>query len=699
MLSDPFFKKRGLPLPLGATIQQGGINFAIFSRNSEKVTLVLSVEEGQNRKIYEISLDSELHRTGNIWHIMLQVDPKRIRYGYKIDGNSVRGSFFSEKTILLDPYAKKIRAKSWGTPGFVGELPLCEILDCDFDWQGDTPLKTPWAETIIYELHPRGYTRHISSRVTAPGTFKGLMEKIEYFKELGITAVELMPVTEFDENDTAFFHPDSRERLKNFWGYNPISFFAVKSAYASDVENHLAEFKTMVRTFHQAGIEVILDMVFNHSGEGDYDRTTSSFRGIDNSIYYLLDPDSCEYLNFSGCGNTLNCNHPVVRELIRDALRYWVVEMHIDGFRFDLASVLGRDQDGAVLSSAPVIEMIAEDPVLRDTKIIAEAWDASGLYQVGSFSNDRRWAEWNGRYRDDVRAFFAGHRNTVANLATRIAGSSDLYQTSCRSPLNSINFITSHDGFTLYDLVSYEQKHNQQNGEKNRDGENYNISWNSGLEGDTTDGTVVRLRMRRMKSLVTVLLLSQGVPMITAGDEFGRTQQGNNNSWCQDNEISWVDWSMAQKNQELLRFFQGCIDLRKTYRTFTREKFFSHVDNNGGDDQLSEIIWQGLEVGIENWSQDCHHLAFLLPCGDDGLEQDDFFVMINGHREDGVVFTVPAGSKGNEYLDWRKIIDTSMPAPDDLVPYKDASGVSGRQQVPAQTVVVLQASNGLKNKG
>jgi len=393
------------------------------------------------------------------------------------------------------------------------------------------PLGHPLADTIIYELHVRGFTQHPSAGVANPGTFKGLSEKIPYLKELGITAIELMPVTEFNENETVFTHPDTGERLKNFWGYSPLSFFAPKSAYSSDPKAPLAEFRDMVKAMHRADIEVILDIVYNHTAEGGGDGPTTSFRGIDNTIYYLLDPWTRAYLNFSGCGNTCNCNHPVVRSLIMDALRWWVVHMHVDGFRFDLASILGRDQEGHVLANPPVVEMIAEDPILADSKIIAEAWDAAGLYQVGSFSDHRRWAEWNGRFRDDVRAFMCGHPGRVPALATRIAGSSDLYQDDGRRPYNSINFITSHDGFTLEDLVSYNHKHNRINGENNRDGDNNNLSWNSGEEGKTENAEILQLRGRRIRTMAVILLLSQGVPMLVAGDEFGRSQKGNNNAW------------------------------------------------------------------------------------------------------------------------------------------------------------------------
>jgi glycogen operon protein len=450
----------------------------------------------------------------------------------------------------------------------------------------------------------------------------------------------------------------------------------------------------MVLALHQAGIEVILDMVFNHTGEGGYDGITSSFRGLDNPIYYLLDPHEHAYLNFSGCGNTMNCNHPVVRELIRSSLRYWVIEMHVDGFRFDLASILGRDRLGRVLPNPPMIEVIAEDPVLRDTKIIAEAWDAAGLYQVGSFSTDVRWGEWNGRFRDDVRAFMTGLSGTVTNLATRIAGSSDLYQPSSRGPCNSVNFITSHDGFTLYDLVSFNEKRNLGNGEENRDGENLNHSWNSGKEGFPTTKKITELRLRRLKTMALILFLSQGVPMFVAGDEFGRSQKGNNNAWCQDNPISWLDWSLTEKNADLLRFFKKCIDIRKKHTLFRRVNFFTDEMKSENGNSFREIIWQSNAPGVTDWSLQCRVLAFLLDGrGAAGEREADFFVMLNGHRQKDALFTVPEVSSRNQSRRWYKIIDTAASPPADILTIKEGakSLITNKVTVAAMGGVVLQS--------
>lgn len=676
--------QRGYPLPYGTTILDHGINFALFARHATAVTLIIK-STGKTENTLEIELDPELNRTGDVWHTFLVTGDRDFSYGYRLDGETdikAQGLIYNREQTLLDPFCQNIAGHRWGDEHPVTNTPLCRLTIDDFDWGNDRPLKIPMVDSIIYELHVRGFTQDTSSGVKHPGTYLGIIEKIPYLKDLGVTAVELMPVTEWDENDNVFIDPETGEKLKNYWGYNPQSFFALKTGFASDPDNHINEFKTMVRCLHQAGIEIILDMVFNHTGEGDYKGSTSSFRGIDNPVYYLLDENSHEYLNFSGCGNTCNCNHPVVREMIRDSLRYWVMEMHVDGFRFDLASILGRDRKGRVLANPPMIEIIAEDPVLRDTKIIAEAWDAAGLYQVGSFSQDSRWAEWNGKFRDDVRAFMAGYPNSVANLATRISGSSDLYQTSARTPCNSVNFITSHDGFTLYDLVSYEQKHNLRNGENNRDGDNHNISWNSGIEGDTTQKEILDLRYRRIRSLALILILSQGVPMITAGDEFGRSQKGNNNCWCQDNSTSWIDWDLARNNKDLLQFFKKCFELRKNNPIFRRRNFFT----NGLE---QEITWQSLRPGTENWSAACHTLAFLLRGRGNS---DDFFIMLNGHRTQSADFVIPPPSKRKDT--WKRIINTAQnapfdcPSPDKAIKQKNGDTI----QVKAMAAVVLQST-------
>ncbi|MCL2789811.1 MAG: glycogen debranching protein GlgX [Desulfobulbus sp.] len=692
-MKKPEQTKTGSPLPLGPTITHQGVNFAIFSRHASAVTLVAAPRSRPNEWV-EFPFDPRVNKTGDIWHILLCDAPLPLLYGYRIDGPSDQksGHCFDAGRILLDPYAKELHPSAWGARRtYLGTSP-CSLLDKrDYDWEGDRPLNIPLRDSIIYELHVRGFTRHSSSGVDHPGTFRGITEKIPYLEKLGITAVELMPVTEFNENESIFTNSLTGERLKNFWGYSPLSFFAPKSSYSNDPQSPLTEFRDMVKALHRAGIEVILDIVYNHTSEGGADGPTTSFRGIDNTIYYLLDPWTRAYLNFSGCGNTCNCNHPIVRSLIMDALRWWVIDMHVDGFRFDLAAILGRDSNGQVLSNPPAVERIAEDPILAHTKIIAEAWDAAGLYQVGHFSRHHRWAEWNGRFRDDVRAFMCGHAGMVPALATRIAGSSDLYQHSNRRPCNSINFITSHDGFTLADLVSYNEKHNLMNGENNRDGDNNNISWNSGAEGATADKGILALRSRRIRTMATILLLSQGVPMLVAGDEFGRSQQGNNNAWCQDNAVSWIDWNLERNNKLLLRFFRKLIRLRKAHPVFRREDFFLH-DPQGRkpDGPPFEILWQGLRPGEQDWSWDCRTLAFLLIGANLQPPDADFFVMLNGSPTQTALFTVPPASKGRI---WARIIDTGRCPPQDFVDpeHGDTVKCSHTLAVPNMGCIVLQS--------
>jgi glycogen operon protein len=529
----------------------------------------------------------------------------------------------------------------------------------DFDWQGDRPLGRALSETIIYELHVRGYTFHETSRVKSPGTFRGLIEKIPHLTSLGVNAVELMPVNEFDEDAGTRINPATGEKHLNFWGYNTYAFFAPKASYAASAlkGGQVDEFREMVREFHKAGIEVILDVVFNHTGEGDSRGPVFSFRGLDNATYYMLDAQG-EYKNYSGCGNTMNCNHPQVRRLIIDCLRYWVAEMHVDGFRFDLASILGRDSNGEVLANPPVIEEIALDPVLASTKIIAEAWDAAGLYQVGIFPAWGRWAEWNGKYRDDVRRFLRGDTGVIGALATRIAGSADLYEKSGGTPPQSINFITCHDGFTLRDLVSYNNKHNEANGEDNRDGENYNISYNHGFEGECGSRIIHAIRRRQAKNAVLILMLSQGTPMLLAGDEFLRTQGGNNNPYCQDNDISWVNWSFTQKEKDHLDFCRNIISLRNRLNSLGRKGFFRGLPDAGSE--VPDITWHGLQAEEPEFEKGLPCLAFLL--AGVGDEPALYAAMNMGARP--ALFELPASPGGAWF--WK--INTAAKQGRDYIP-------------------------------
>ena len=661
-MSEQFEIVRGHPLPLGATLVRGGINFAVFSKNATEVRLVLFAV-GQAETLAEFPLDPRYNKTGDIWHACVRgIDPG-IEYGFRVARESHNNGpvhRFDPSKILVDPYARSLRGgETWGGERVDRSVPWqrrSRVADEQFDWKYDHPLNRHLADSVIYEMHVRGFTRHPSSGVRHPGTLLGLTEKIPYLQELGITAVELMPVTDFLETDSTVVDPNTGKPLLNFWGYHPISFFALKASYAADAQlgGEIQEFKSMVKAFHDAGIEVILDMVYNHTGEGDERGATILFRGLDNSVYYILDPETGRELNFSGCGNTLNCNHPVVRDLILNSLRYLVTEMHVDGFRFDLASILGRGTNGEVLSNPPLLERIAGDPVLANVKLIAEAWDAAGLYQVGSFPNWGRWAEWNARFRDDIRRFWKGAPDMASAVSTRFCGSEDLYRGGGRAPYHSVNFVTSHDGFTLADLVSYNVKHNDANGEGNRDGLNENDSWNCGVEGPTSDPAVLAMRLRQMKNLAATLLLSQGVPMILAGDEFGRTQCGNNNAYCQDNEISWLDWSRLGENNGQVRFFRNLIGFRRRHLLFRQREFFGQ-----GSRRLPKLVWHGVKLHQPDWSWHSQSIAVELQF--EGEDSDLFFVF-NAFEGD-LRYDLPPVTPGKR---WHRFVDTSLDSPLDI---------------------------------
>jgi isoamylase len=658
---------RGRCLPLGASASPEGVNFAILSRHATAVSLAVYPLEGQDA-LAKITLHPQRNRTGDHWHILVAGLPAGFSYGWMVDGPRGPGHAFDPSIVLLDPAAVALSGGVvWGQCDdgrLRGTTRRSLYVPRPFHWQEDTPPLTPLEDSILYELHVRGFTCHPGSGASAaPGTFLALTEKIPYLHALGVTAVELLPIHEFDETDCTFVNPETGETLRNFWGYNSIAFAAPKSSFAAGVADHgqVNEFREMVRSFHAAGIEVILDVVFNHTGEGDYRGRTTSFRGIDNRLHYMMATDG-SYFNFTGCGNTVNCNHPVVRDEIINCLRYWVADMHIDGLRFDLASVMGRDSNGHVLLDPPVIERIGEDSVLTDTKLIAEPWDAVGLYQVGGFPFGWRWSEWNGRYRDDVRQFWRGDAGMVGPLATRLCGSSDLYELSGRRPAHSINFVTCHDGFTLNDLVSYNVKHNHANGEESRDGSNENHSWNCGIEGPTDDPDVRGLRRRQARNILATLLLSQGVPMLLGGDEILRTQRGNNNAWCQDNDISWIDWTLAQKNADFLRFTRETIALRKRHPALRRRTFLRPGD----------IIWHGTEAYRPDFSAGSRTLALVLDGRRTDREPDrDFYMAFNSWR-DPITFTIPPAPQGKP---WRRVIDTALASPLDIVPEEEGAVV------------------------
>lgn len=681
----PFVTLPGYPLPLGVHIDRHGAQFSIFSRHATAISILL-FESSETEEYIEIELDPALNKTGDIWHIWIAGIREKQLYGLKVDGpyEPAKGHRFNKHKLILDPYANAIsgnhiwdfskacgyikghpdRDLSFSTEKNYKESPKCLVVDTQFDWF-DRPINIPMEDTIIYELHVKGFTWHSSSHVANPGTYKGLTQKIPHLKELGITAVELMPIQEFDEFENININPFTGERLKNYWGYSTIAFFAPKSSYSSSgtMGQQVNEFKEMVRDFHQAGIEVYLDIVFNHTAEGDHLGPTINFKGLDNSIYYMLKEDRRFYHNFSGCGNTVNCNHPLVRDYILDCLRYWVIDMHVDGFRFDLASILGRDQEGNILQNPPLIEKISEDPILRNTKIIAEAWDAGGAYLIGHFPG--RWAEWNGKFRDDVRHFWRGDNDTVPNFMQRIIGSPDIYQRSNRSPLHSINFVTCHDGFTMLDLVSYNEKHNLANGENNLDGDNNNISHNYGVEGHDAPQAIQRIRRQQIKNFFTTLILSQGVPMVLAGDEIGRTQNGNNNAYCQDNEISWINWDRCAQFGDIHRFVQLLVQLRKKHPVFRQKQFLTGAPHNGFNHP--DIQWHGINLYQPDCAFYSHSIALHLNgeyahCN--GKPDNDSYIIYNASEYD-LQFCLPQPFNGRF---WRRVIDTSLDSPFDIQP-------------------------------
>ncbi len=659
----------GRPLPLGATVQERGVQFALFSRHGRSVSLCLFSEQQEEQPRREIVFDPKQNRTGDIWHIFVEgIGPDQL-YLYRVDGpyEPQKGHRFDAERLLIDPYAKALAGKSGYAargPQDVNPVPKCVVVDDDFDWGGDRPLNYPLRFSVIYETHVRGLSIDPSSGVEHPGTFRGLAEMLPHFRELGVTSVELLPVQEYDEFENDRRRPGTGELLKNYWGYSPVAFFAPKQSYASaqNPGSQVHEFKSMVRDLHTGGIEVILDVVFNHTAEGNEKGSTFCFRGLDNSIYYLLEEKDGAYRNFSGCGNTMNCNHPIVRSLILDCLRYWVMEMHVDGFRFDLGSILGRDRSGHLMENPPILERIAEDPVLRQTKIIAEAWDAAGAYQVGSFPGGR-WAEWNDRFRDDVRSFWRGDEGMVSKVATRITGSSDLYLRDGRKPFHSINFITSHDGFTLNDLVSYSRKHNFANGEDNKDGSDYNLSRNYGAEGETDDPQINELRKRQIKNFLTTLMLSLGTPMLLGGDEFGRTQQGNNNAYCQDSALSWYDWKLREKNSDIFAFCRKLVAFRARHPAFHRPEFYTGRDTNYN--AVPDISWFDEKAREIDWERRDNFLAFRIDGSHAEIQSDvddsDFYFVLNAADRD-VDFILAPPLDGKK---WSLAVDTAFADPFD----------------------------------
>jgi glycogen operon protein len=682
--------------PLGPTLSPDGVNFSVFSAHATHVEIVFFDDADAQQPARVIKLRPITNRTSHYWHIFVPGIVAGQLYGYRVDGpgEANDGNRFDCGKVLIDPYGKSVSVgrnydrSAASHPGDNAATSMKSVVAdlSTFDWQGDQPLKHPFRTTVIYETHVAGFTRHPNSGVpeASRGTYLGLIEKIPYLKYLGVTAVELLPVFQFDTQDAV-------PGLTNYWGYGPVSFFAPHLGYSTcnDPLVCLHEFRTMVKELHRAGVEVILDVVYNHTGEGDENGPTLCFRGLENSFYYMLEKDKAKYANYTGAGNTLKANHSVVKRLILDSLRYWVSEMHVDGFRFDLASIFSRNESGEPMLNPPIIWEIDSDPVLAGTKLIAEAWDSGGLYQVGSFGGDK-WKEWNGQFRDDVRTFVKGDPGTVVNLRERIAGSRDLYRERSRPAAQSINFVTCHDGFTLNDLVSYDAKHNEANRYSNWDGTNNNHSWNCGFEGATDSAAIHRLRMQQVRNLFALTLLSVGTPMLLMGDEVCRTQLGNNNAYCQNNATSWFDWSLCDINADLLRFVRQLIHLRL------------HFDQNPGGAQTtlqdylrkSRIEWHGVEIGKPDWSSNSHSLA---------LSVHNFagtrvrYIAINAYWKP-LEFELPSVTVA-AHGSWLRTMDTSLPTPDDIAAGITAFHVrDSSYRVNSRSIVMLDCDQQTSGK-
>jgi len=637
---------------LGATIMPNGVNFCVFSKNCTAMELLFfdRMEDAHPSRV--IPLDAQFNRTFYYWHVFVaEVGAGQI-YAYRAYGRNApeSGLRFDGSKVLLDPYGRAVatgphydRAASthFGLDNAAYAMKSVVVDTKQYDWEGDVPLVLPYSKTLIYELHIGGFTRHPSSRIATEkrGTYAALIEKIPYLKSLGVTTIELMPIYQFDEQDV----PHGRS---NYWGYSPVGFFAPHVQYSvnRDPLGAVNEFRDMVKALHRAEIEVILDVVFNHTAEGDHTGPTFGFRGLENRAYYMLESQKALYANYSGTGNTLNANNSIVRRMIMDSLRYWVGEMHVDGFRFDLASALARDEEGRPLANPPILWEIESEPLLAGTKIIAEAWDAAGLYQVGSFIG-HRWAEWNGKFRDDVRSFIKGDANTVPTFTARLTASPDMYQAD-RDASRSVNFVTCHDGFTLNDAVSYNEKHNEANGEANADGSSSNLTWNCGVEGPTDDPAIEALRQRQIKNFLLALLVAQGTPMLLMGDEVRRTQHGNNNAYCQDNDLSWFNWGDLERHHEILHFTRGLILFTQSLECFNEEMFWLNSDT-------IHLTWHGTHLNQPDFSPDSHSIAFTL-----AYRGGHVHVIFNAYWE-ALTFELPPRG-------WRRIVDTGLPPPDDF---------------------------------
>jgi glycogen operon protein len=681
---------RGAAAPLGATVEAGGVHFSLFAKHATRVELLLFDHESATQPSLVLALDPTRHRTCHYWHAHVEgLGPGQV-YAYRAHGPfaPAHGLRFDRDKVLLDPYGIAVAVPdaydrdAAGRPGDNTATAMKSVVGDPglYDWEGDEPLRRPFVETVIYELHVRGFTRHPSSGVSEGkrGTYAGLVEKIPYLQDLGVTAVELLPVFQFDPQNAP-------AGLVNYWGYQPISFFAPHHGYSS--QRHplgiVDEFRDMVKALHRAGIEVILDVVFNHTTEAGHQGPTQCYRGLANNFYYILEPHRMRYADYTGCGNTLNASQPIVRRLIQDSLRYWVTQMHVDGFRFDLASILARDEAGRPLPNPPVLWDIESDPVLAGTKLVAEAWEAAGLCQVGRFVGET-WQEWNGRFRDDVRHFLKGDNGSVSRIASRMLGCPDIYGHEEREAEPRVNFVTCHDGFTLNDLVSYNQKHNEANGEHSRDGSNDNLSWNCGAEGPTDDEDIEALRNRQIKNFLALEMLAAGTPMLLMGDEMRRTQRGNNNAYCQDNDLSWLDWRLLERHASIHRFVRELIAFRRR----------RDVVVEGSALTLNELLhrariaWHGVALGRADWSESSHALAFTLrTIGARFL----IHTMLNAYWEP-LTFQLPP-VRAKDQQSWRCCLDTSQPSPHDICRWSQAPAVDQATYVvqPRTTVVLALA--------
>ena len=679
---------KGDPHPLGSTVYPDGVNFSVFSQNAASMELLLFAEGNSTEPFQIIKMTDEGNKSFHFWHIFLVDAKPGLHYAYRVHGPEEKkpGHRFTPEKVLIDPYAYGNSMDLWNRgaaclPGdnLTQSMRSVVIDPLDYDWEGDRPLNRPMQDSVIYEMHVGGFTRAGNSHVTSPGTFRAVIEKIPYLQSLGVTAVELLPVFQFDDTEA---HEFEGNKLNNFWGYSTMAYFAPHPGYCESAgeAQHMTEFRDMVKALHKAGIEVILDVVFNHTDEGNHQGPTFSFRGFDNlNYYYLVDGNQDYYYDYTGCGNTFNCNHPVGSKMIVECLRFWVEYMHVDGFRFDEGSVLSRGPGGAPMEFPPVLWQIELDDVLAETKVIAEAWDAAGLYQVGHFPGFR-WAEWNGVYRDTLRKFIAGEAGIVGDLADRITGSPSLYQSNGHLPINSVNFITAHDGFTLNDLVSYNNKHNEANGEGNRDGVDDNMSWNCGAEGPTDDPAINALREQQIRNFATLLMLSQGVPMFVMGDEVRRTQGGNNNAWCQDNPIGWFDWTQTQTESGMLRFWSELIAFRKSHPAVHRARFFSGAMNERG---MPDISWHGTKLNEPGWN-DPHARALAWTVAG-SLAHSDIHVMVNMYWEP-LTFEIPQIYERA----WYTAVNTALPSPQDInAPGNEVLVNSHHVEVSGRSIVVL----------